>query len=354
MTLIETTLAEIMPQDSEYRRQARRRLNRLVMPRWALGRLMDLAIDLAGITRSLRPPVKRRAVAVFAADHGISESGVSQYPKEVTCSMVQVFVGGKAGINAVARAAQADVIVVDVGVAGDLSSLAREEKIVSKPVAAGTRNMLHGAAMSRAQAVQCIEAGIEVAHDLNPAPDLLAAGEMGIGNTTAASAVLAAFSGRPAAMVTGRGSGIDGDRHAHKINMIERALQVNQPDPNDALDVLSKVGGFEIGAIAGFVLGAAALKKPIVLDGFPATAGALVAHALEPLSAQYMIAGHRSVECGHRLMHTRLKKRPLLDLRLRLGEGTGAALAMPLIEASARLLSDVATFEEVGIGDSGG
>lgn len=350
MGLLESTIACIAPQDRAYRKKARARLRQLVMPQWALGRLMDLAIDLAGITRSLQPPVERRLIAVFAADHGVADAAdVSKYPSGVTRQMIHVFVAGKAGINALAQTVGASVVVVDMGVAGDLGALAQEGKIVSKRIAAGTQNMLHGPAMTRDQAVRCIEAGIEVAQGPGASSDVLGVGEMGIGNTTAASAIIAATSGREVESVTGRGTGLDDDRLSHKIRVIERSLEMNRPDPNDALDVLSKVGGFEIGAIAGFILGAAALRKPVVLDGFPATAGAVLAHELVPSSAQYMIAGHRSVERGHRAMHARLKKRPLLDLRMRLGEGTGAALAMTLIDAAARLLTQVATFEEVGV-----
>jgi nicotinate-nucleotide--dimethylbenzimidazole phosphoribosyltransferase len=349
MQLLEETLRQIVPQDTGYRNKARERLRQLVMPRWALGRLMDLAIELAGMTCSMQPPTSRRIVVVFAADHGVTEAGVSQYPKEVTREMIRIFVSGKAGINALARAAGSKVVVVNMGVAGDLSSLAQQGKIFSKGLGPGTNNMLTGPAMTREQAVEAVEAGIEVAIELSASSDIFAVGEMGIGNTTAASAIIAAVTGAPAASVTGCGSGIDKERLAHKVRAIECALEVNRPDPNDGLDILSKVGGFEIGAIAGFILASAAAKKPVVLDGFPATAGAVIAHSLAPTSAQYMIAGHRSVECGHRLMHRRLKKRPLLDLSMRLGEGTGAVLAMPLIEAAALLLSQVATFEEAGI-----
>jgi nicotinate-nucleotide--dimethylbenzimidazole phosphoribosyltransferase len=349
MQLLEETISKIIPQDASYRKKARERLRQLVMPRWALGRLMDLAVELAGMTRSLRPPTTRRTVAVFAADHGITEAGVSQYPKEVTREMIRMFVSGKAGINALARAAGAQVVVVNMGIAGNLSSLAQQEKILSKDLGPGTNNMLDGPAMTREKAARAIEAGIEVATELSASADIFAVGEMGIGNTTAASAIIAAATGVPVASITGCGSGIDKERLVHKIRAIERALEVNRPNPDDALDILSKVGGFEIGAIAGFILASAAARKPVILDGFPATAGAIIAHALSPASAQYMIAGHRSVECGHRLMHRRLKKRPLLDLRMRLGEGTGAVLAMPLIEAAALLLSQVATFEEAGI-----
>ena len=349
MELLETVISQIIPQDREYRTRARERLEQLVMPMWALGDLMDLAVELAAMTRSMRPPVDRRTVAVFAADHGVTRSDVSQYPTEVTCQMVHAMASGKACINALAQAANAQVVVVDAGVAGDLSSLMRQERIISKRVEAGTEDMSCGPAMTREQAIRALEAGIEVAQALHPSTDLYAIGEMGIGNPTAASAIIAAVSEMPVASGTGSGSGISEERFAHKVRVIERALDVNRPDPEDGLDVLSKVGGFEIGAIAGFVLGAAAQQKPVVLDGFPATAGAVIAQLLAPSSADYMIAGHRSVERGHDLMHDRLGKQPLLDLRMRLGEGTGAVLALPVVAASARLLWHVATFDEIGV-----
>ncbi len=352
MNLIETTIKEITPQDNSIRALAKNRLDQLTMPHWALGRLMDLALDLAGMTRSMRPDVRRRAVVTMAADHGVAAEGVSLYPQEVTAQMVLNFVDGGAGINALARVAGARVVVVDMGVAADLGDIAKQGKIVSKRIAAGTKDMASGPAMTRDEAIRCIEAGIEVARDLGPSTDLFGAGDMGIGNTTPASAVAAAITGSPVAEVAGRGTGIDDNQLNHKIRIIEKALDVNKPDPKDALDVLAKVGGFEIGGIAGLVLGAAAMKKPILLDGFPATAGALIAHKLAPVSAQYMIASHRSVERGHKVMHAHLGKTPLLDLDLRLGEGTGAALAMQLVDAAVSILTEVATFEEASVSEA--
>jgi nicotinate-nucleotide--dimethylbenzimidazole phosphoribosyltransferase len=352
MSLLETTIKDIVGQDSSFRARATERLDQLTMPHWALGRLMDLAVDLAGMTRSLHPPVERRVVVTMAADHGVALECVSKYPQEVTAQMVHNFVNGGAGINALARTAGADVVVVDMGVKVDLGELAKQGKIISKRIAPGTRNMATGPAMTREEAIRTIEAGIEIARELGQSFDVLGTGEMGIGNTTPAGAIASVFTGNPAAQVTGRGTGVDDDQLAHKVCVIEKSLQANQPDAADALDVLSKVGGFEIGGIAGLVLGAAAMKKPVVLDGFPATAGGLIAHSLAPLSAEYMIAAHRSVEPGHRIMHDHLGKSPLFDLDLRLGEGTGAALAMNLVDAAVRILTEVATFGEAGVSEA--
>lgn len=349
MSLLNKTLQQIEPQDADCRAAARARLEQLTMPHWALGRLMDLAEDLAGMTRSMRPTVARKAVVVMAGDHGVAASGVSQYPQEVTVQMIHNFINGSAGCNALARLAGAQVIVVDAGVAGDLSELVKAGKIINKRVAPGTANMHTGPAMTREQAIASIEAGIEVAFSLNDSIDLFATGEMGIANTTPSSAIVAALTCSPVEEITGRGTGINDTALQNKIAVIKEALRVNQPDPADALDVLAKVGGFEIGAIAGLILGAAALKKPVIVDGFITTAGALIAQGLSPASAQYMIAAHRSVEPGHRVSQERLGKEPLLSLNLRLGEGTGAALAMNLVEAAVRVLTEVATFEEASV-----
>jgi nicotinate-nucleotide--dimethylbenzimidazole phosphoribosyltransferase len=285
----------------------------------------------------------------MAGDHGVVAEGVSKYPQEVTRQMVLNFVRGGAGINAMARVCGATVIVVDMGVAGDLGELAREGKIVSKRVAPGTQNIARGPAMTGEQAARAIEAGIEIVSNLADAVDVFGTGDMGIGNTTPSAAVAAAITGAAPAEVTGRGTGIDDGQLALKVAVIQRALEVNKPDPADGLDVLAKVGGFEIGGIAGMILGAAARRKPVVIDGFISTAGALIAQALAPLAADYVIAAHRSAENGHKVMQRRLNKEPLLDLGMRLGEGTGAAMAMCLVEAAGRILTEVATFEEASV-----
>ncbi len=346
MNLLQETLSAVVPQDAAVRAQAHRRLEALTMPYWALGRLLDLAEDLAGITRSMRPPVAGKAIFTMAGDHGVVAEGVSKYPQEVTPQMVYNFVAGGAGINALARQAGAAVRVVDMGVAADLGELAASGRIISRRIAPGTQNMARGPAMSRDQAVAAVEAGIDIARQAASAVDVFGTGEMGIGNTTPSSAIVAALSGRPVAEVTGHGTGIDAAQFALKVRVIEKSLQVNRPDPKDAIDVLAKVGGFEIGGIAGLILGAAALKKPVIVDGFISTAGALIAHALCPVAGEYMIAAHRSVEKGHRIALEILGKQPLIDLDLRLGEGTGAALAMNFLEAAVRILTEVATFEE--------
>lgn len=349
MSLLNETIGRIVPRDPASRAAARARLERLTMPHWALGRLMDLAEELAGMTRSLRPPVERKAIVVMAGDHGVASEGVSRFPREVTPQMVLNFVNGGAGINALARLAGARVVVADLGVAGGLEGLAAEGKILSRQIAPGTGNIAREAAMSREEAVRSLEAGIGIALELAPGVDLFGTGDMGIANTTPSSAVVAAFTGSPAAEVTGRGTGIDDERLRGKIAVVEKALEVNRPDPEDPVDVLAKVGGFEIGGIAGLILGAASLRKPVLVDGFISTAGALIAHHLAPWAGDYMIAAHRSVETGHRIALEGLGKEPLLDLDLRLGEGTGAALAMHLVEAAVRVLAEVATFEEAAV-----
>ncbi len=352
MNLLDSTIAQVVPQDSDTRAEAKARLEQLTMPYWALGRLMDLAEDLAGMTRSMPPPVHRKVVAILAADHGVTAEGVSKYPQVVTSQMVHNFVNGGAGINALARLAGARVVVVDMGVAGNLSGLVEAGEILSKRIGAGTKNIAHGPAMSHQEAVRCTEAGIELARDLGPSTDLFATGDMGIGNTTASAAVIATITGLPVGEVTGRGTGLDDDQLQHKVMVIEQCLDVNQPNPADGLDVLAKVGGFEIGGIAGFILGAAAMHKPILVDGFASTAAALIAQCLAPQVTEYVISAHRSAEQGHDAALKRLGKRPLLDLNLRLGEGTGAALAMNLVEAAVRILTEVATFEEAAVSRS--
>lgn len=322
------------------------------MPPWALGQLMDLAEDLAGMTRSMSPPAVRRVVVTMAGDHGVTAEGVSKYPQEVTAQMVRNFVSGGAGINALARVVGAQVVVVDMGVAGELQDLAQSGKIISKRIGPGTRNIAQGPAMSREEAVRCVEAGIEIALDLGRSNDVFGTGDMGIGNTTPSSAIVAAITARPAAQVTGRGAGINEEQLAHKTDVVQKALDANKPDPADGLGVLAKVGGFEIGGIAGVILGAASLRKPVLVDGFISTAGALIAHSLVPASADYMIAAHNSMEQGHKVMLAHLRKRPLLDLDFRLGEGTGAALAMSLVDAAVRVLTEVRTFEEASVSEA--
>ncbi len=348
-SLLERTISSIRPLDAEAMATARARQARLTKPPGSLGRLEDISVQMAGITGQARPVIREKAVIACAGDHGVVAQGVSAYPQEVTPQMVLNFLRGGAAINVLARHVGARVVVVDAGVASDL---APQAGLVIRKVDYGTSDMTQGPAMSRDQAVRSVEAGIgiledEMAHGLS----IVATGDMGIGNTTPSSAIVAVITGLPVAEVTGHGTGISDTQLAHKVAIIEKALAVNRPDSGDALDVLSKVGGFEIGAIAGVILGAAAHAIPVVIDGFISTAGALIAAGLAPASRSYMIAAHTSVEIGHGAALAHLGLRPCLDFDLRLGEGTGAALAVGLIEAACKILDEMATFESAGISD---
>ncbi|MDE3077595.1 MAG: nicotinate-nucleotide--dimethylbenzimidazole phosphoribosyltransferase [Chloroflexota bacterium] len=313
---------------------ARARQDTLTKPQGALGRLEAISIQLAGITGQAIPKITRKAVIVMAADHGVTAEGVSAYPAEVTPQMVANFAAGGAAINVLARHVGAQVRVVDMG--------------VGRP----TGNIAQGPAMTRDRAIDCLERGIEAAeHEIAGGADLLASGDMGIGNTTASSAIVAALTGHPVRQVTGRGTGVSDEQFERKVATIERALATNGPDPKDALDVLAKVGGFEIAGIAGVILGAAAKRVPVLADGFISGAGALVAIRLCPNAASYTFAAHRSVETGHAIVLNVLGLEPLLSLDMRLGEGTGAALAMPIIEAAAKILAEMATFDEAGVSE---
>jgi nicotinate-nucleotide--dimethylbenzimidazole phosphoribosyltransferase len=351
MTLLEKTIAAIPEPNLAAAREAQARLDQKTKPPRSLGRLEDLACALAAIRGTADLELPRKAVVVMAGDHGVAEEGVSAFPQEVTAQMVLNFVSGGAGINVLARQAGAEVLVVDMGVK---SPLPASPGIRSVRVAPGTANIARGPAMTRAQATAALEAGIAVANELaDRGVTLLAIGEMGIANTTPASALTSAFTGRPPAEVTGRGTGIGDEAHRRKVEVIARALQVNRPDPADPLGVLASLGGFEIAGLAGVVLGAAARRVPVLTDGFIATSAALCAVRLAPRAGVAVLASHRSVEAGHRHLLAALGKEPLFDLDLRLGEGTGAALAMHLVEASVRILREMATFASAGVSGKG-
>lgn len=341
-------LAErIQPIDVEAMRTVRARHDQLTKPPGSLGRLEDLAVQIAGIVGQDRPRLSRKAVIVLAADHGVAAEGVSAYPQSVTAQMVQNFLKGGAAINVLAHRVGARVVVADLGVAADLPC---QPTLIRKSIGRGTRNMVEGPAMTRDEAIAAVATGIEIVEaEVVRGLDLVGTGEMGIGNTTASSALAAALLGQPVAAVTGRGTGIDDRAWSRKVAAIERAIAVNRPDPADPLDVLSKVGGYEIAGLVGVILGAAHHRVPVVLDGFISGVAALVAAEICPRVRDYLIAGHRSVEVGHRLILDRLELTPLLDLHLRLGEGTGAALAMHLIDDALALLDDMATFAEAGV-----
>jgi nicotinate-nucleotide--dimethylbenzimidazole phosphoribosyltransferase len=339
--------ARIRPLDEAAMAAAQARQNALTKPQGSLGRLEALSIQLAGVTGQAQPRLGRKAVIVLAGDHGIAAEGVSAYPSEVTAQMVLNFLGGGAAVNVLARQAGARVVIADVGVAGDLP---QHPDLLDRKIAPGTANFARGPAMTREQAARAVETGIEiVSAEVARGLDLVATGEMGIGNTSPASAITAVYTGLPVAEVTGRGTGVDDQGLARKVETLEGALALHRPDPADPLGVLAAVGGFEIGAIAGVCLGAAAHRVPVLVDGFISAAGALIAAALCPAVKPYLIASHLSVERGHPALWQALGLRPLLEMDLRLGEGTGAVLAMHLVEAACRIPSEMATFDDAGI-----
>lgn len=340
----------IIPQpDQNIAQLTWQRQKRLTKPTGSLGRLEDLSVQIASIQGTATPDVTRKAVVVMAGDHGVNVEGVSAYPADVTRQMVLNFLAGGAAINVLARQAGARVCVVDMGVAAEFPA---DSRVINAKVDYGTRNMAKGPAMTRQQAELCVTRGMEVANqEIDRGLDLIATGDMGIGNTTPSSAIAAVFTGEAVEKVTGRGTGVDDRGLAFKIAVIKEAIRVNQPDRNDPLDVLAKVGGFEIGGLAGLIIGAASRSVPIVVDGFISTAAALLAVELAPDVRPYLIAAHRSVEIGQRAMLEKIGVEPLMDFNLRLGEGTGAALAFHVIEASVRLLNEMATFEDAGVSD---
>jgi nicotinate-nucleotide--dimethylbenzimidazole phosphoribosyltransferase len=350
MDLVAETVAAITPPDAGARAAAVERLDRMTKPRGALGRVEDLAVTLAGIAGECPPPVPDpAAVAVFAADHGVHAQGVTPWPQEVTAQMVANFLAGGAVVNAFARRVGAEVCVVDVGVAAPLEPV---PGLLPRRVADGTADMTEGPALSREQARAAVEVGIEVARDLVAAGNrCLVTGDMGIANTTAAAALVCAFTGAEPGEVTGRGTGVDDATLARKTEVVARALALHQPDGNDPIGVLAAFGGLEHAALAGFVLGAAALRVPVLLDGVNAGAAALAAAAFAPAVTGYCVAGHRSAEPGHRHALAHLGLEPLLELGMRLGEGTGALLALPVLQSAAQAMRDVATFDAAGVSD---
>ena len=322
----------------------------LTKPPGSLGRLEDLSVRLAGIFGVDRPVIRGKAVIVAAGDHGVVAQGVTGYPQAVTAQMARNFLAGGAAISVMARLGGVRQIVVDAGIAS--ARLPNHPDLRTLRVGRGTADMSRGPAMTRSQAVLCIEAGAALAAEVAASgADLIATGDMGIGNTTPSSAITAVMTGMPPDETTGEGTGRSPEELRRKAAVVSRALEVNAPDPGDPIDVLAKVGGFEIGVLAGVVLGAACERRAIVLDGFISGAAALIAHGLRPAARDYMIASHRSAEKGHRAVLSHLGLDPLLDLGMRLGEGTGAVLAMGIIEAAAACLTGMATFGEAGVAD---
>ncbi len=337
----------IPPIENVARAAAKQRQDSLTKPLGSLGRLENLSIDLAGMTGQAVPDLPHKSVILMAADHGIVKEGVSPYPQEVTPQMVLNFLQQGAAINVLTRLAGSRVVIVDIGVNHDFQSV---EGILHKKIAWGTQNMLNGPAMTMEQAEASLRVGMEVADELiDQGLQLVATGEMGIGNTTPSAAITSVLTGRLPVEVTGRGTGLDDAGLIRKVALIERAIAVNKPDPNDPLDVLRKIGGLEIGGMAGVTIAAAARRVPVVLDGLISTAAAAIAVGLVPEVENYLIAGHQSEEIGHRVLLDRLGLSPLLQLDMRVGEGTGAALAFQLVDASLALLRDMATFGQAGV-----
>jgi len=349
---IEEIVRGIRRIDEEWVAKARERTARLAIPPRALGRLHDISERLCGISATLTPDVTRRAILVMAGDHGVAAEGVSAFPQEVTGEMVKNFMRGGAGINVLARWVGAEVIVVDMGIIPDVdaSPLSANGRFRLCKVSRGTANLARGPAMTRGQAEEAVMHGFLLASEqFAQGVQLIGTGDMGIANTTPSAAIGVAITGISTETMVGRGTGIDDEVLAVKRHVIEQALATNKPKGADGLDVLAKVGGFEIGGIAGCILAGAYHRRPVVIDGFISTAGALIAHALSPSVTDYLFAGHCSEESGHRAMLNHLGLEPIIDLRLRLGEGTGAALAMGVIESAARIIREVLTFEEASV-----
>ena len=342
----------ISPLNESAMQFARERQNQLTKPQGSLGRLEELSIQLAGITGKNIPSIKDKAIIIMAADHGVVAEGVSVYPQEVTPQMVLNFLYGGAAINALARHISARVVVVDMGVANEISTSKGgiTPPLLRRRVASGTMNLAQGPAMTREQAEESIQSGIEiVSGEISRGADIIGTGDMGIGNTTPSAAIACALMNTPPEKIAGRGTGLDDQGLQRKISAIERGLKVNQPNPKDGIDVLSKVGGFEIGGLVGVMLGAASSYVPVMVDGFISTAAAMLAVTIEPTCKAYLIFAHRSKENGHALMLDWLGVKPLLDLDMRLGEGTGAALGISMAEAACKILGEMATFGEARV-----
>ena len=349
MVLLEKTIKKIGGLDYKLMEKTQERLNNLTKPKASLGRLEELAKLIVGITGKENPQLKDKVIFTLVADHGVTEEKISAYPKEVTAQMVYNFLRGGAGINVLARHAGARVVVVDMGVACDLEP---HPELLIKKVNYGTKNMTKGPAMTREEAIKSIETGIEIFEkEFGKGISIVGTGDMGIGNTTPSSAIASVITGRSVEAMTGRGTGIDDKTLTNKIEVIKKAIGVNKPDAKDVIDVLSKVGGFEIGGLAGIILAAAKSRVPVVIDGFISGAAVLIAYQLKPEVKNYMIAAHCSVEKGHKVVLDYMGLKPILNLDLRLGEGTGAALAVNVIEASIKILTEMATFQGAAVSE---
>jgi nicotinate-nucleotide--dimethylbenzimidazole phosphoribosyltransferase len=346
-TTLDRIINCIKPLDKAAMSAASDRQNSLTKPPGSLGTLEKVSIKIAGVSGNPQPKIHNKAIITMAADHGVVAEGIALYPQVVTRQMVLNFVHGGAAINVLSKHIGARVVVVDMGVIGGFDPM---PGLLCKMIDFGTKNMAQGPAMTRQQAIDSLESGIDIVEsEMNRGLDIIGTGDMGIGNTTASSAILAAASGLPVSDITGRGTGLDNQQLSHKIEVIEKALRLNKPDPKDAIDVLSKVGGFEIGGLAGVMLAGAAHHIPVVIDGFISGAAAIIASLLAPQAKEYFIASHLSAEKGHEYLLNYLGLEPLLTLSMRLGEGTGAALAISVIEAAVKILNEMATFADAGV-----
>jgi nicotinate-nucleotide--dimethylbenzimidazole phosphoribosyltransferase len=349
---LERIINAIEPLDAGWIQKAKERTAQLVMPTRALGRLHDISEKLCAIQQSLNPSIHRKAFLVMAGDHGVVNAGISAYPQEVTGEMIKTFLVGGAGINVLAGQIGAEIFVVDMGIIPQLDpgALPQGNHLIIRKIAKGTANLARGPAMPTAEARLAVLTGFQLAADLfENGVHILGTGDMGIGNTTPSAAIGAVITGNSVEKMVGRGTGVDNQGLQRKQEAIRSGIEINQPDPKDGLDVLAKIGGFEIGGIAGCVLAGAWYRRPVVIDGLISTAGALIAHALCPAVTDYIFAGHCSEEPGHRLMLDYLDLEPILDLGMRLGEGTGAALAMGVMEGAVGIFIEMLTFEEAGV-----
>jgi nicotinate-nucleotide--dimethylbenzimidazole phosphoribosyltransferase len=347
MSLLQETISRIEELDIEWERMAKQRVDQLIKPPNSLGRLEELAIQLAAITRNLFPVVDHKAVIVMAADHGVYEEGVTNNPQEVTYAQTLNFPKGTTGVCAIGRVSGAKIVSVDIGVKHDFPL---DSGVINRKIKYGTNNMAKGPAMTREEAIESLEVGIEIANEqIKKGVNILGTGEMGIANTTPSTAILSVLSGIDPIEITGRGAGLGNGGIEHKAMVIKKAMELNKPDARDAIDVLAKVGGLEIGGMAGVMLGAAANKVPVVIDGYISSIAALIASQIEPRVKGYMITSHASAEIGSKKASELLGIKPLIYMDLCLGEGSGAALAFPIIEAACSMMKNMATFEEVGM-----
>lgn len=355
MSLLRNTIDGIRGVDEDIMNKVQSQLDDLTKPQGSLGRLEFFAKRVAGIVRSARPMINRKVIFTMAADHGVAEEGVSLFPQEVTRQMVLNFINGGAGINILAKHIGAEIIVVDMGVKGDFNL---DKDIIAnfrnRKIGYGTANITKGPAMKRGMAIKAIESGIMVFNEefCKKRIDIVGVGDMGIANTTPSSAIISLITGSPPEAVTGKGTGIDNERLKNKIDIVKKALWINRPNPDDPIDVLSKVGGYEIAGICGVILASAERSTPVVIDGFISTASALIAYKLQPAVKDFIFAAHQSEEKGHKIVLSYMGLEPILNLKMRLGEGTGSALAISIIEAGVKILNEMASFKKAGVSRS--